>query len=287
MPVNLRLAFDVVIATLVGLFALKRKTRLLNTQSNNSCLCLEQVGAALLVFAFIFIVIACTPGFWEIPSHIIKALCVLQFPWRLVGPTVVITSVCLCISSKLILAYFGRTAQLLFVTVVAALALLESGYMLTTYVQDNGLAPEVVEENADFNSVASGVSGGEYLPSNADLGSIESLAASVGCLQGYEGNGYSISYSDAKGGRIFTIASDGSVSRFDLPLTWCGYYKAQGAGDVNLSQSDDGLVQVELPEAKTCTFTVRFESPKHWILYDLLSFIGVFVCVYLKPQSRR
>lgn len=56
---------------------------------------------------------------------------------------------------------------------------------------------------------------------------------------------------------------------------------------MNLSQSDDGLVQVELPEAKTCTFTVRFESSKHWILYDLLSFIGVFVCVYLKPQSRR
>lgn len=67
--------------------------------------------------------------------------------------------------------------------------------------------------------------------------------------RGYDGNGYSISYSDAKGGRIFTIASDGSVSRFDLPLTWCGYYKAQGAGDANLSQSDDGLVQVELPEA--------------------------------------
>lgn len=285
MPVNLGLAFDVVIVTLVGLLTLKRKTSLVNTHGNNPCLCLEQVGAALLVFIFIFIVVACTPSFWEMPSLIIKALCMVQFPWRLVGPTVVITGVCMCISSKLIFAYFGRTPQSLFVIVVSALALLESGYMLTTYVQDNDLNLEIVEENADFNSVASGVSGGEYLPSNADLGSIESLATSVGCLQRYEDKGYSISYSDAQGGRIFTIASDGSISSFELPLTWCGYYKAQGADNVILSQSDDGLVQVELPKAKACTFTVRFESPKHWILYNLLSIMGVFVCVYLKLQS--
>ena len=151
MPVNLGLAFDAVIATQIGLLSMKRKTRFLNTQCKNSSLCLEQVGAALLVFSFIFIGVACTPGFWEIPSLIIKALCMVQFPWRLIGPTVVIAVVCMCISSKLIMAYFGRTPRSLFVAVVSVLALLESGYMLTTYVQDNGLASEIVGENADFN----------------------------------------------------------------------------------------------------------------------------------------
>ena len=287
MPVNLGLAFDVVIATLIGLLVMKRKTKFPNARDKNSSLCQEQVGTALLVFAFIFIGLACTPGFWEIPSLIIKALCTVQFPWRLIGPSAVFAVVCMCISANLIMAYSGRTAQSLFVAVVSVLALIESGYMLTTYVQENGLVPEIVEVNADLNTVASGISGGEYLPSNADLGSIESLAVNVGCLQGYEGDGYSISYSNDQRGRVFTVSCDGSSSKIVLPLTWCDYHHLSGVDSATLTQSDDGLVLVELPEAKSCTLTIRFEPPRRWIIYDMLSIAGLVVCLFAKLQSTK
>lgn len=238
--------------------------------------------ASVIIPLALLILQCCLPVMWNENLPWTSMLSIIQYPWRLLGPILLLV----CLVGMIGLCKLSRCSYrelaTLFGSIVILLTFVEGGYLVSSAMNNVHAQTQISAHDSVSEHVSGSVVTGEYLPPSADLGEI--LGIATGLLDDdYIGDGFTVTH-EARQGREFIVEIDGGVTEASLPLLYYPYYKVvSSSSDVSLEQAANGLIKLVSDGSDAAKeVTIKFVQPAHWAVFDLVSLVSlIFVVGYV------
>ena len=207
----------------------------------------------------------------------ISLLATIQFPWRLVGPISFMLLLLMCLGLNRIQCSPLRRATSSIIICIIGLSLIECGFGVTSFLRHS----QAVDEHY-VNHDAHGVMGGEYLPKDFDVATTtrqddEAIVSTPGIAAIPKDGNTVTSYS-------IHVENKGRAGSLVIPLIKYPHYhaKTESGDELAIDASDDGLIQIAIPERYAGTINIAFTPPFSWRaaqVSSLLAATGLACCL--------
>lgn len=209
---------------------------------------------------------------------------VLEYPWRLAAPTVVLLTFVSCFSVKVF--YDTYEKALVWPVVLTAMMLLAVNCGWFYYDFIFSAEPYRVYDTKDLNSMC--LYAGYFLPEGTSLDNFEEnlvTAAEGITVTGYQKIGTTIHC------KVNAAKIDGYI---DFPLTYYKYYTCRDdvTGELlDLSYGFNNRIRVSVQAGFDSNITICFKEPLHWRLAEVVSLLTL-MCVcgfifYIRCSSQK
>ena len=200
-------------------------------------------------------------------QKLISILSTIQFPWRLVGPISFLLLVLQCIALSIVSRSWAKRAVAPIATSLIIFSLTEAGVGISSYLNSS---QELTENYHEYEQTY-GIMNGEYLPNNIDITELmerpsDLIVTSPGIEALSNGRNPASSYSI----HVNNKATEGYAI---FPLIFYPHYKAttSSGSELTITSSDNGLIQVSVPEHYSGDILVTFTAPLSWRVSEALS----------------
>ena len=207
----------------------------------------------------------------------------LQFPWRLLAPSIALLTFTCCFSVKSFFACYGKTAAMPVLLSALTLLAVNCGWYFYDYMFSQD--PYRVYDTNDLNSMT--LYSCEYLPTGTDLENFESNLVAPS---------ESISYTDyVKNGTSLSchVTASGEAGFIDFPLTRYKYYTCvdtQTKIPLEISSGYNNRIRVTFPAGFDSDISIYFKEPVHWRIAEAVSLLtaaALCCCLSLASLRRR
>ena len=199
-----------------------------------------------------------------------KALVSIQFPWRLLGIAVLFMSltagdVMSLIEKKSPKKEDKNPCLILFVIVLVIQSAM-AGITFYAYMTEGNFDVQYID-TASLDTAYLGDN--EYVPSGVDLDKLTYVPSVE--------KGVKYEVIESAGGYGLTLTSPAPGDFFiEVPVIYYPYYKAydKEGKTLEISSGNNGLIRITVPRGYEGDITVRFTSPGHWKIADIVSLLS-------------
>lgn len=226
-------------------------------------------------------------GFNSISSvqKLIAILATIQFPWRLVGPISFLLLTLACLGLANFHTSPNRTTVMHMAIGLIVLALIECGFGLTSFLTHS---VALTEDYASYDA-SYGVMNGEYLPKNLNIAEVierhgKEIVPSPRINATPEDENTAASFS-------MQVENNGTEGKITIPLIRYPHYCAttESGDELAISASNDGLIQVTVPEKYSGVIDVTFRPQPIWRAAEavsILTIIGIVCHIAFGNEQR-
>ena len=235
----------------------------------------------LFFMSVILLIVASNIFPWNEFAYITKTgriLSQIQFPWRYVGIAVVPLTLLLglVLEQATEESLIGDNAYKYIIVVSVLMMCLFCGYAEKS--DDN---PKLTYDQAELDTSLIAAGNGEYFLSGTDR---EAISTELICENA---EGFIVGQNGTK--IVVAVEADEEASvcvpRFNYP-----YYKAidESGNYLSISNGQNNLIKVALPEGYKGTVTVRFVSPWYWRVSEIVSLITAvgLLCLNFRKEKK-
>lgn len=205
----------------------------------------------------------------------------LQFPWRLLGATILLLVVVCCGFVKLLSKKSKERAEKVFY-LLGLLSIISSGWLMSSIVNENDVAYFPDESRLDTYFIVQG----EYIPTGTNVMEMMNkeliFSENIGVVE------YNKSYNNVW---VYCINNTVEDGKLEIPLL---YYKGYIAYDERTGErlqvfaGTNNRVSVTIPAGFDSSIHVEFSEPWYWRVAEIISvvFLAGILSIYIIKRKQ-